>query len=264
MDSSQSMPKKSLGQHWLNDVETLDYICKLANLDSADHVLEIGPGKGSLTSRLLQAKAQVIAVEIDDSLASDLQKLSGDNLQIINQDILKFDLTSLRPNYKVVANIPYYLTSNLVRILSESVNPPKQITLLVQEEVAQRICANPGEMSILSVSAQLYYECMLGKIVKSEMFIPPPKVDSQVVQLTRKVSQKNKLIDTKNFFKIVKAGFSSRRKTLLNSLSGGLNMSKDSTSEVLLAAKIDPTQRPQELSIEQWLKLSKLLTSSKL
>lgn len=254
-------PKKSLGQHWLNDEKTLEYICDLADVKKSDYILEIGPGQGSLTRQLLKRKARVIAVELDHDLAQNLHYAAQKDLQIFNEDILAFDLTRLEPNYKVVANIPYYLTSKLIRVLSESPNSPQQITLLVQKEVAERICADPGKMSLLSVSAQFFYFCQLGKVVPASLFDPPPKVDSRLVNMLRKDNTTYRKIDQKSLFRIVKAGFSSRRKTLLNSLSGGLNLSKEATNELIKKAQIKPTIRPQQLTLENWISLTQAFTS---
>lgn len=250
--------KKSLGQHWLNDRQVLEDICNTAKVASGDNVLEIGPGHGSLTKVLLDRKADVVAVELDRELAAKLKDMKSENLKIINQDILEFDLNSMPTGYKVVANIPYYLTSNLVRNLSESANPPSSITLLVQKEVAERICAEPGSMSVLSVSSQVYYECSLASVVPAEKFDPPPKVDSQVVHMTLRKEQLLKDIDKKLFFRVVKSGFSNRRKTLLNSLSAGLHLDKNNTKSLLDNAGIKSTSRAQELSLDDWFHLAEL------
>lgn len=249
--------KKSLGQHWLNDQATLEDICDAAALDGGDTVLEIGPGPGALTKLLVQEVKHVIAVEFDERLASTLQAaVKADNLEIINQDILKFDLTTLPKNYKVVANIPYYLTSNLLRVLSESSNPPQTIVLLIQKEVAQRVAAKAGEMSLLSVSVQLYYEAKLGVVVPAHLFKPAPKVDSQILILIRREVP---LLDPSpdSLLKVVKAGFSARRKTLLNSLSGGLRLDKPTVNQILGSAELKPTMRPQELTLEDWQRLAR-------
>lgn len=259
-----SVPKKSLGQHWLSDPDILEDIVQIAKLEAGDDVLEVGPGQGTLTEVLLASGVNLTAVEYDVELYEDLKKitkkfLNSENLTLAHQDILKFDLTNLPEGYKVVANIPYYLTSNLVRLLSESKNPPASITLLVQKEVAQRLCAGPGQMSLLSVSAQNYYEVSLGIVVLAEKFTPPPKVDSQVVHMTRRSQPIINPSDEKIFFRVVKAGFSSRRKTLLNSLSGGLNISKEEISVIINECGINPGNRPQELSLQQWKKLAEVL-----
>jgi 16S rRNA (adenine1518-N6/adenine1519-N6)-dimethyltransferase len=250
---SESIPKKSLGQHWLHDEAVLQSICDSAEVSSDDTVLEIGPGLGTLTKLLVTQAKNVVAVEFDQILAANLAaRVPADNLQVVQQDILSFDLTSLPAGYKVVANIPYYLTSNLVRVLSESDNPPSTAVLLIQKEVAERVCAKPGAMSILSVTAQYYWEASLGQLVPAELFTPPPKVDSQVLVLHRHEWPLFEDVDTKQFFRLVKAGFSQKRITLVNSLSGGLGISKDEAKTLLDKANIPQNTRAQALSLEDW------------
>ncbi|HVO86577.1 MAG TPA: 16S rRNA (adenine(1518)-N(6)/adenine(1519)-N(6))-dimethyltransferase RsmA [Candidatus Binatia bacterium] len=249
-------PKKSLGQHWLDDVEALEAITEYAEIRHTDTVLEIGPGLGSLTSYLVGQAKHVIAIELDEQLAKALPgRVPASNLQVIRADILRFNLEELPTNYKVVANIPYYLTSNLLRHLSESANPPHLMVLLVQEEVAKRICAQPGQMSVLGVSVQLYYEAELGIKLPAELFDPPPKVDSQVVILTRHSKPLFHELDTKRFFRVVKAGFSERRKKLRGSLSGGLGITKDQADRLLKEAGVSGDLRAQELSLQDWHKI---------
>ena len=244
------MATKSLGQHWLNDEPTLKAICAAAKLTGDDTVLEIGPGQGSLTKHLVAETKKVVAVEIDSELASRLP--GAPSLEVVEADILAFDLNRLPSGYKVVANIPYYLTSNLIRILSESANPPSLMVLLVQKEVAERIAAKPGQMSLLSVSVQLYYEVELGIVVPARFFKPPPKVDSRVVILGRRDRPPFKDLDRQKFFRIVKAGFSGRRKKLRSSLAGGLGISKQQADDILKKANIFPDARAQELTLKQW------------
>src|SRR3989344_67992 len=245
--------KKRLGQHWLTDTQALEAIVECAEIDRGDTVLEIGPGLGNLTEYLIGQAGHVVAVELDESLSRRLaQMFIGRTFTLHMGDILKFDLTSLPQAYKVVANIPYYLTSNLLRVLSESSNPPKMIVLLVQKEVAERICAKPGKMSLLSVSVQLYYDTEKGIVVPAKLFEPPPKVDSQVVILKRHNKPVFHDLDTKRFFRLVKAGFAGRRKKLRSSLAGGLKISKKQAEELLKKAKINPDKRAQELSLEDW------------
>jgi 16S rRNA (adenine1518-N6/adenine1519-N6)-dimethyltransferase len=248
--------KKSLGQHWLKDGATLEAICDAAGLEKSDTVLEIGPGLGDLTRQLVKRAGRVVAVEVDDDLARWLViEVKADNLEIVRQDILKFDLTTMPADYKVVANIPYYLTSNLLRALSEPSNPPSDIVLLVQKEVAERMAAGTGQMSLLSVSVQLYYEPVLGPIVAAELFLPPPKVDSQVVILKRRSRPLFDDLDSKKFFRVVKAGFAGRRKKLRGSLSAGLSISKDDADQLLKTAGIGGDLRAQNLRLEDWHKL---------
>lgn len=249
--------KKSLGQHWLFDVDSLEAMTAAAEVRAADLVLEVGPGLGTLTEVLLKKDANIVAVEFDKELAKKLiiqgETLSqGLSLKVVNEDILTFDLTSLPKNYKVCANIPYYLTSNLIRRLLESDNPPAVMALLIQKEVAERIATKPGEMSILAVATQFYAEVKLCELVPAELFTPPPKVDSQIIQIKRRESPLFPDVDTKQFFKLVRAGFSEKRKKLRSSLSGGLQISKLEADEFLKKANISPDARAQELSLEQW------------
>lgn len=249
-------PKKALGQHWLHDKAALESIANAADIQPNDTVLEVGPGLGTLTRVLTERAGQVVAVELDEALLKKLvSQQIAKNLQFVGGSILEFDLTSMPSGYKVVANIPYYLTSNLIRVLSESANPPSLAVLLVQKEVAERVAAGPGDMSILAVTAQYYWEASLGVEVPASLFTPPPKVDSRVLILRRRRQPLFPQTDAKQFFRLVKAGFSNRRKTLLNSLSGGFRLTKDSSRSVLLAAGLNPNVRPQELSLEDWHKL---------
>ena len=151
-----------------------------------------------------------------------------------------------------MANIPYYLTSNLLRVLSESPNPPAVIALLIQKEVAERVAAEPGDMSILSVTTQYYYQASLDMIVPAELFTPPPKVDSQIIKLVRRATPLFGDLDVPQYFRLVKAGFAQRRKKLRSSLSAGLHIEKSEVEKLLDQAGIDPNARPQELSLEQW------------
>lgn len=259
--SELPLTKKHLGQHWLTDLPSLEYICELANVTANDTVLEVGPGAGTLTEVLAKKAGKVIAVEYDQQLALPLAaRFAGSNVQIVPDDILQFDTTQLPQKYKVVANIPYYLTSHLLRRLLESTNPPHSLTLLVQKEVAERIAAKPGKMSVLSVSVQFYCQVELGDVVPAAMFTPPPKVDSQVIKLTYRATPLFKDVDAKVFFKLVKAGFSERRKKLRSSLAGGLQINKPEAEKLLDRASISPDARAQELSLDEWNALSKVWT----
>jgi len=250
---SEERPKKSLGQHWLYDVEALQAIVAAADVEAGDIVLEIGPGLGTLTKELCKAASKVIAVEFDELLASELPfRVPDENLEVRQGDILTFDFTSLPKGYKVVANIPYYLTSNLIRRMCESPNPFSMAALLVQKEVAERVCAGPGQTSLLSISTQFYCKVGLGPVVPAELFTPPPKVDSQILLLEYRSQPLFNNVDEKKFFRLVKAGFSERRKMLRSSLSGGLHISKSEADEVLLKAKIEGNLRAQALTMEQW------------
>ncbi|HVX58615.1 MAG TPA: 16S rRNA (adenine(1518)-N(6)/adenine(1519)-N(6))-dimethyltransferase RsmA [Candidatus Saccharimonadales bacterium] len=258
----EDQPKKSLGQHWLRDEPTLTAIVDAASISGSDIVVEVGPGPGYLTRHLADQAKKVIAIELDDNLAAKLPgRVKAGNLEIIHEDILRLDLSTLPTNYKVVANIPYYLTSNLLRTLSESTNPPKFMVLLVQKEVAERICARPGQMSLLSVSVQLYYGASLGVVVPADKFDPPPKVDSQVVILKRHWQPMFPKLDERKFFQVVKAGFAGRRKKLRSSLAAGLHMSKEQVDELLLRAEVNGDLRAQNLSLNQWYEIYLAVTA---
>lgn len=249
-------PKKSLGQHWLHDRDVLAHIADMAELTPNDTVLEIGPGLGTLTSELLRQSGNVVAVEFDQDLARKLSgQFPGKNLTVTNEDILSFDLSKLPAGYKVAANVPYYITSKIVQLLMTAENKPSITVLLVQKEVAQRIAAEPGDMSILAISAQVYAEASLGDMVPAELFTPPPKVDSQVVVLKTREQSLVTPENEKAFFRIVKAGFSAKRKKLRSSLSGGLGVSKSEVESMLNQAGISPDARAEDLSISDWLRL---------
>lgn len=245
--------KKHLGQHWLHDAVSLEAMCVAGDVQQGDVVLEVGPGTGTLTERLLDHGAQVIAVELDQSLAGNLeQRFARRNFSLVQQSILTYDLTALQPDYKLIANIPYYLTSNLIRTISESSNQPLNAVLLVQKEVAQRVAAQPGDMSLLSVTAQFYWQVSLGPLVPAQLFTPPPKVDSQILILERRAQALFTDAAPKDYFRLVKAGFSNRRKTLHNSLAAGLRLSRSQIAALLESAGISPQVRPQELSLQEW------------
>ena len=256
------VPKKSLGQHWLRDRLTLEYIADCAELSTNDTVLEIGPGLGTLTSQLLRRAGKVIAVEFDGDLAKKLPgQFPGKNLEVIQSDILSFDLTKLPVGYKVVANVPYYITSKIVQHLMTSVNKPSTTVLLVQKEVAERLAAKPGDMSVLAISAQLYADVSLGDIVPADLFTPPPKVDSQVVILRTRTTPLLTGVSEKEFFRVVKAGFSAKRKKIYSALGAALHLDKNPTRLLLEHAAIDPDARAETLSLEQWARLAIAYTS---
>lgn len=245
--------KKSLGQHWLKDVNILESIADSAEIKQGDSVLEIGPGLGTLTEILVNRGANVVAVEFDQDLIKNLQeKFNTPQVKILEGDVRTFDFNQMPADYKIVANIPYYLTSHLIRSISEAENQPKIVALLIQKEVAQRICAEPGQMGVLSVVAQYHYKCSLGVEVSADYFEPPPKVDSQVVIMEKYPESLYENVVAENYIKLVKAGFSEKRKTLRNSLSGGLGINKDMAEDMLKKANIDINTRAQQLSLDDW------------
>lgn len=252
-------PNKSLGQHWLTDRTILSEIADAAEITSEDMVLEIGPGLGTLTSELLRRAGNVVAVEFDAELAHKLPgQFPGKQLKVIQSDILQFDLSVLPKGYKVVANVPYYITSKIVQLLMTATNRPSIVVLLVQKEVAERIAAEPGDMSILAISAQVYAEASLGNIVSAHYFTPPPKVDSQVIILRTRATPLVPPEDEADFFRVVKAGFSAKRKKLRSSLAGGLAVSKQEVEALLTTASISSDARAEDISIDDWLSLMKV------
>lgn len=252
------MPKKELGQHWLKDRDILAAIADDAELTADDMVLEIGPGLGTLTSELLRRAGSVIAVEFDPDLARKLPgQFPGKNLTVIHEDILQFDLNSLPAGYKVVANVPYYITSKIIEKLMTATNKPSIVVILVQKEVAERVAAGPGDMSILAVSAQIFAETHLGVEAPREYFTPPPKVDSQVVVLRTREQPLVAPEDEKAFFRAVKAGFSAKRKKLRSSIAAGLAISKPAAEELLRHANINPELRAEDLSLDDWARLAR-------
>jgi 16S rRNA (adenine1518-N6/adenine1519-N6)-dimethyltransferase len=254
-------PKKSLGQHWLNDASSLAAMTKAAELSKEDIVLEIGPGLGSLTRLLVDQAKQVTAIELDNNLASRLgQSINSPKLNVINGDILKLNLNEIDKGYKLIANIPYYLTSKLIRVISESSNPPDVAVLLVQKEVAERLAAHPGKMSILAVTAQFYWEISLSLVVPAALFTPPPKVDSQIVVLERRAKPLYGDIAPSAYFRVVKSGFASKRKTISNSLSASLRLDVPTIQAHLSQAGIDPIRRAQTLTLEEWHQLALAIT----
>lgn len=247
-----NLPDKSLGQHWLQDQLVLEQIASHGNLEANDTILEIGPGLGTLTQVLAEQAGKVVAVEFDRELAMALQKQHIKKTEIIAADFLHFDLSVLPAGYKVVANVPYYITSKIIERLLTDKNTPSLSVLLVQKEVAQRLAAVGGKHSILSISAQLFCDVRLGEVVPATMFIPPPKVDSQVVVLKPHSEPLFENFDEKLFFRVVKAGFSEKRKKLMSSLAGGLGIEKEAAKVVLESAGIDPNQRAENISIAEW------------
>ena len=245
-------PKKSLGQHWLFDRAALQAVAKAGELDKSDTVLEIGPGLGSLTKVLVERAGRIFAIEKDEELAVQLSSnLKPANLEVITADILEFDTRGLPAGYKVVANLPYYLTSKLLRSLLENANPPSLMSLLVQKEVGERIVAKPGQMSLLALSVQYYAEPKLLRVVPKELFEPPPQVDAALIQVKRRPKPVF-AADTTKLFRLMRAGFAGRRKQLKNSLAAGLHMESAPVAGLLRQLGIDPSSRAQELSLTDW------------
>lgn len=255
---------KKLGQNFLIDEEIITGIIEAAEITSEDVVLEIGPGIGTLTQGLLETGAQVYAVEIDKNLLPVLEHtLEGyENLQIINADILKTDIKELIGNkpFKVVANLPYYITTPIIMALLEEDLPITKLVTMVQKEVAQRMAAVPGNKiyGALSVAVQYYSKPEIAFTVPPNSFMPPPEVDSAVIICDIYNDKPVKPIDDKIFFQVVKAAFGQRRKTLTNSL-GLLGLPKEEVRELLAQAQIDAKRRGETLSLQEFKILADIL-----
>lgn len=254
-------PKKSLGQNFLSDREILSTIADYGELSRSDTVLEIGPGRGDLTSILCACAGRVVAIEFDDDLMPGLRKIAAQNpnLELVHGDILTYDLASLPAEYKVVANIPYNITSPILTRLVASDNMPVLAVLLVQKEVAQRVAAGPGDLSALAIMTQIYAEVESGIIVPAKCFDPVPKVDGQVVILRRRSQPLVSREEISGVMKLVRAGFASPRKKLRSSLAIGLMTNKQVAESLLKRAGIDPNLRAQALSIADWQRLTKVV-----
>ena len=272
-------PKKFLGQNFLISKNILRKIVQAAEISKKDTILEVGPGIGNLTIELAKELAKkvhpikslrskfngagkVIAVEKDKrmiEILKDVLKSSNvRNVQIVKGDILKLEPRTFNLKiYKLVANIPYYLTSRLIRKFLEEKRKPKLMILMVQKEVAQRICSKPPNMNLLAVSVQFYAKPKILFYVSKNCFWPRPKVGSAIIRMVPRKSAYSISVDPLLFFKIVKAGFSQPRKQLANNLSKGLKLNKKKARNWLLENEIDPSQRAETLRIGDWLKLTK-------
>ena len=262
----QAFPSKRLGQNFLIDKAVLSKFIRAANLKLGDVILEIGPGLGIITQEIAKRTKKVIAIEKDPKMCEILKEtLKGfNNIKVVRGNILKIGNWGLGiGNYKMVSNLPYYITSPVIRKFLESPNPPKEMILLVQKEVAQRICSNPPDMNLLAISVQFYAKPKIISFVPKKSFWPQPTVDSAIIKISA-FNQRKKSAFNQRFFKIVKAGFSQPRKQILNNLSKGLALSlpnglkldKEKVKSWLLKNNIQPSQRAETLKLENWISLT--------
>jgi len=260
-------PDKSLGQNFLVDETALQHVVEASGLQPEEAVLEIGPGLGSLTRHLARRGRRVVAVELDENLLPPLHEVLADfpNVEIVQGDILALDPKRLMAEadgsppaqgYRVIANIPYYITSVLIRSLIETQGPPSGLTLTVQREVAERITAQPGDMSLLALSVQVYGQPRIGRRIPAGAFYPATKVDSAVIVIDLYPQPRLPQDGLAPFFRLAKAGFSQKRKTLRNALSGGLAWKPAQAEALLLQAGLDPQRRAEPLALEEWGKLT--------
>lgn len=253
--------RKGLGQHFLVDDKALEMVASAAELKPSDIIIEVGPGLGILTGELARRAGKVVAVELDDNLAAMLKEQFNalKNITIISGDILKIDLASLldecnitaRNGYKVVANLPYYITSTVLRHFLEAELKPELLVVMVQKEVAEVVVAKPGDMSLLSVSVQFYGKPAIVGLVPAGSFYPPPKVDSAVLRIDV-CPEQAAVTDVDGFFNLVRAGFSTKRKQVVNSLTHGTGLKKERIISLLKKSGIEPTRRAQTLSLDEW------------
>ena len=260
-------PSRDRGQNFLVDEKVLEKIIESANLKKDDVVLEIGAGFGTLTERLAQKAGKIITVESDRGILPILRRNLENykNVEIIEKDVLSvvnYESRIMNYEYKIIANLPYQITSAVLRKFLENEPRPNEMMVMVQKEVAERICAISGEMSILAVSVQFFGQPEIIQIVPRSSFYPTPEVDSAILRISRikNESETNlKRIDVKDFFRVVKVGFSARRKQLHNNLANGLRLKSEEAKNILLDLGLDIQVRAQDLSVDDWINLGNKL-----
>ena len=260
LDEVHARPSKHYGQNFLINKGVLEKIIEFSNIKKDDVVLEVGPGPGALTKEISKKAAKVIVIEKDRNMIKVLEKVLDiekiENVDIINEDVLKLDLEELEiKNYKLIANIPYYITSALIRKFLEEKIKPEKIILMIQKEVAQRICETK-KMSILSLSVQFYADPKILFFVSSGSFFPAPKVDSAVIEITPKTITPD---ESEIFFKFIKAGFSSPRKQVVSNLSQNLKLNKEDVKKIFEKLDLDTRIRAEDLTLKNWLELMTMI-----
>lgn len=262
LEEFELFPKKKLGQNFLHDPNALQKIVHIADVQPHDTIVEVGPGTGSLTHYLAETAKRVLAIEVDDRLQELLRERFEDtpNVEFYWMDILDFDFADsvgADTPYKVVANLPYYITSAILRKILEAPHKPQSLTVMVQKQVADRLIAQPDDMSLLTVSVQYFADPSIEMVIKSGAFYPRPDVDSAVVHMTVYPEPIVDVPSERLFFDVVRAGFGLKRKQLKNSLSKGLNLPTDDTLAILAQADIDLKRRAETLSLEEWAALTR-------
>ncbi len=260
--------KKSLGQHFLTSTKALSQIIDAGDIGAGDLVLEIGPGKGVLTERILEKGATIIAIEKDRDLIPLLQEnfaesMASGKLTLIHQDILKFDpLTLPQKPYKLIANIPYYITGAIIEQFLNTAHQPERMVLLMQREVAERIVSKDGKQSILSVAVAAYGNASIVGRVPPGAFVPPPTVESAIL-LIQDINRTFFIdCDEKIFFSVMKAVFGKKRKQIGGSLADYLD-TKDLAQHILASVSIDPKTRPETIALDQWKALAQAIEKIK-
>ena len=258
-------PRKSLGQHFLTDRNILGAIADAADVGPHDTVIEVGPGRGSLTTVLAERARRVVAVELDGALARSLATDASPNVQVVEADARAADPVALLGEcgpYKMLGNLPYYAAMPILRRFLESDCRPERAVVLVQREVAEQMCARPGKMSLVSLAVQLFGSARIARIVRPGSFTPPPRVTSAVVTVTLYDRPAEGVDDAKRFFVLARAGFSAPRKQLRNALSGGLGVAPDEAERLLEGAGVEATRRAQTLSMAEWASLYRVWRSA--
>ncbi len=254
------LPKKSLGQNFMHDPNALEKIVASAQPQATDTIVEVGAGTGALTERLAEAADQVFAIEVDERLSPLLEARFDDaaNVYLVFDDILKTDIGALlgAQDYLVVANAPYYISSAILWHFFESRRPPRRIVVTMQYEVAERIVGAPGAMNLLSIAAQFYGVPRIVSRFGPAVFWPRPNIDSAIVRIDTHLAPPVQAPSSALFFRVVKAGFSMKRKQLKNALAGGLRIRASIARELLRAAEIDPQRRAETLSFAEWARLT--------
>ena len=260
--------RKRLGQHFLIDPGVLQLITSAAEITPDDTVIEVGPGLGILTKELASLAGRVVAIELDDKLAATLKETLSPlrNVTIISDNVLNIDpatLTSEPKKYKVVANLPYYITSTILRHFLETAAKPERMIVMVQKEVAEIIAAEPGQRSLLSIGVQFYGEPRIISHVPAQSFYPPPEVDSAILRIDKHPQPMVPMADERSFFELVRAGFVTSRKQLVNSLARGLGLPRAEALSLLEKAGITPQRRAETLTLEEWVRLWLVFTQTK-
>lgn len=260
-------PRKGMGQNFLVEDRYLQRIVDAAEIGPQDQIVEVGPGLGNVTRALAERAGRVIAVELDRDLVRVLRETLGDlpHVEIVAADILEVSMAQLLGSravapYKVVANLPYNITSAVLRHFLESEPRPMRLVLMVQKEVAQRITATPGEMSLLAVSVQFYGAPRIVAHVPAGAFYPRPKVDSAIMRIDTYTQPPVEVADVARFFAVVRAGFGQRRKQLRNALSHGLGMPTAAVEEAMRRCGLDPQRRAETLDLGEWAALVRCLS----
>ena len=259
LNQYQIRPLKRLGQNFLINKKALNDFIDTCDLRKSDVVLEIGPGLGTITQEIAKKVKTVIAIEKDKKMCEIMKETLSDlnNIEIINQDVLKiFNSQFSISNYKVLGNLPFYITAPVIRKFLETKNQPKEMIFMIQKEVGQRICAKPPKMSLLAVSVQFYAKPKIVSYLPKNSFWPQPKVNSTIIKI---IPQKQTIVNAKLFFEVVKAGFAHPRKQLRNNLSKRLKMNKEKTEQWLLKNSIQPNQRAETLKVQDWINLTKTI-----